>query len=137
MALAKNLGSPLARAHQNHLLRTNPGRRITRFRFCFPAPVSRSRFAASFRKLIGAQCAALHAAPRPLPHLACPGRLFEAKSLIISTCITRFLQVSQNQHLRIPGWNSIRMNTCRKRGGGGWWVAAPVSSPSFLRSPRG
>src|SRR5260370_19394176 len=128
MALAKNLATPHARAHQNHLLRTIRARRILSFRFPFCEPVTPARVGAgNSRKEFVAQ-GAVYAALRTLlpPHW--PGRLLEAKLLRISTYIARYLQVSRNQHLRISRWNSIRMNTCRKREGGGGWVGGLDSS---------
>src|SRR5260370_1533155 len=128
MALAKNLATPHARAHQSHLLRTIRARRILSCRFPFCEPVTPARVGASNSGREFVSQGAVYAALRPLlpPHW--PGSLLKAKFLRISTYITRYLQVSQNQHLRTSGWNSIRMNTCRKREGGGGWVGGLDSS---------
>src|SRR5260370_8971832 len=128
MALAKNLATPHARGPHKRLLRTIRARRILSFRSPFCEPVTPARVGASNSRRESVAQGAVYAAIRNLlpPHW--PGRLLKAKFLRISTYIARYLQVSRNQHLRISRWNSIRMNTCRKREGGGGWVGGLDSS---------
>ena len=124
MALAKNFPTPGRRAGQNYPIRTAQTRRIPCASFSVPEFVSGSRFEASdsakaFVAQGATQGATLFAALKIWPPLNSLERR-QAKPFIISTCVNQHLQLSQNQHLRIPGCKSRRMNTYRKMGGG--WV---------------
>ena len=120
MVLAKNLPTPRRRAGQNFPIRTTQTCRIPCASFSIPESVSRSRFEASDSgKAFVAQGATLFAVLKIWPPLHSVERRLEAKLFIISTCVMQHLQLSQNQHLRIANWKSLRMNTYRKKGRGG------------------
>jgi hypothetical protein len=127
MALAKNLGTPRQRAEQNHSLRTNRPRRISRLRSSLPQSARRSRLdATDSRQTFVTLATVLFAVFKILPPRYRPERLMLTTSLIISTCGNQYPQLLHNQHLQIPNRKPRRINTCKKGAGGRVTTLNPV-----------